>query len=483
MADSEQFISDLEKAVKKDIATNPENIKRISRQLKEFSLEIETLSSDYMGGEFSSWIVAEGDKGRDWNKEIRYAIKKRPDGYIPQPTYPRLNRGYIDVDKKGGLRITAGLEKIEEIVIRIQTKYPDIAHLAQSNLNHKRRQFLFLGALLDGNEEEAARHLPWDLPTEELIQYAHKVYGEDMKPKPPDSPMAKTLKAIKFHSGEIKAVFEYATGLLGIEGFKWIISSETKSITISTNTMTGKIPLTREVNGITLLSLVNHEIGVHLGVLAQSLRNGFGTASLGIGAGVIHEGIAKLVEEDVEEMILGYSEPPGPYRVLGIARAIENGGDFWDTFDYLVSLREAEYKAQGKDEKFIEKNKYSLPITALRRIFSCRLDLSKKGYIRTSEKAYLEGRMIAAKIREKGLLGYLLAGKFDIPTVVYFLETGVIPKTAVDLTVEVAQRIWGNEEDRDFITKIAEIRENYNPPYWREYGITDKEYLAAWRKM
>lgn len=477
---SDLIVGQIKQAAENPRPLSPEQKEAIIGELKAFSLEVERIDKTFKAGDLESWIAPEGLDGRTWRQEISYAGKNRERGYVPQLSYPALARGFLDPENpEAKLDIGGGLQALQVLKENLQTQFGNISPIASQMIERKEREFKFLQAVRDGDHQAAIENMPHGKPSEELVAYAQAAYDKDLQPKPKRNATARKLADNKITSDELKEYFEYAMQLLGAKDWRVRIVPKQGSITVYPEGREVKIPPRREYSGIRVLSLIAHEIGAHVGTSHNSEQNGFGSVSLGTETDVLQEGLAKLAEREVEAIILGYETNPGPYYVLGIQKAIETNGDFWAVYDYLITLRRDELTAQGRESDYIEKNVKDVPLQTLRRIFRGAVDLSAGEYVYTKDKAYLEGEMIAEKIKEAGLLGYMLAGKYDVPTAIFLLENGVTPPEAVKLTIDVARKIWAKEGDRDFLVNLNWYRENYNDPYWRESGITDEQYIEA----
>ena len=477
---SSELVAQIQAAASPETPT-PEEREVLIRELQDFTKQVEHIDRTYKAGAMESWISPHGREGRTWSQELDHAVAHRHEGYVPQMTYPALERSYHEENDRDGTKLdtTAGLQELEQLEVDVAEKYKHISPVALVLIYHKKREFRFLEAVKSGDSKGVIANMPFGRPSDELVKFANAAYEADLRPKPKKNETAEKLSGNTFNSRDLKEYFEYAIQLLGAKEWRVEISTKQQVITVYPENKKVGIPPRRKVDGIELLKLTAHEIGAHVGTTYTAESNGFGTTSLGKDASILQEGLAMLAEREIEQLILGYPENPGPYYVLGIQQALENGGDFWKTYDYLIDLRKKELIAQGRSEKYIDKNLQAVPRRVLARIFRGSVDLSHGGYVYTKDKAYLEGEMIAEKIKEVGLLGFMLAGKYDIPTAIFLLQNRVIPKDAVNLTIDVAHKIWANQGDKDFLVNLNWYRENHNDPYWREFGVTYEEYIQA----
>lgn len=494
---TEHLLGELQKAAASEATLAEPERKEILKQLREFRKRVEEIEKAYKAGDLESWIEPQGAEGRTWKQELQYARRNRKERYVPQLTYPALERGYLDPSKPEETKLDTkgGLEALRALQDELPETFRAIPQIATQTIEKKRKEFLFLQAVKDKEHKEAVRNMPHSAPSLELVQYAQEVYQKRLEPQREKTPVGEKLAKVRFHAYDFQEYFEYALELIGATNWKTEVTRRVSRVTVSPEKRTVYIPYKNKLSGIRLLALIAHEIGVHVATGVNAERNGFGSTYLGTEGTVLNEGLAKLAEKDVEEMLQGFANPPRPYYVLTIQKALETGGDFWSAHDYLVELRRKELEAQRKYEeektgnegkytnKYVSDETYKTVRKILKRIFRGAVDLSRGGYVYTKDKAYLEGEVMAQKIKEQGLLGYMLAGKFDLPTAIYLLKIGGIPKSAAYLTVEVAQKIWNKPEDRDFIENLRWYRANYNPPYWREFGLTDEEYAKRWIEL
>lgn len=472
---SEILIKDLKKAHETKFIWRKE---KVIKELQEFTKEIERVDTECLAGAFESWFEPSGSEGRTYEAEIDFALANRDKGYVPRFTYPALERGYLDENRKEETRLD--LEGAHKAIPRAE-EFPTISKIAQDIIDRKHKSLFFLRDIQIGEFEDLAEFTPYSPPSKELVDYAKKVYEEDLKPMEKKTELTKKLKEEKLTQTEMVEYVKYALSLLGAKDWKVEITKEKKAFSVLSATETVLIP-EKEISILKFLTTLAHE-SIHIATAVNAKRMGLGTISLGEEADALQEGMAKLAENDVETMILGKTErASNPYYVLGMEKAHETYGNFWETFDYLVKIRVMELSAMGKSDDYIEKHKYVTPKIVVRRIFRGTPDLTKGGYVYHKDKIYLEGELTANKIRKEGLLGYFLAGKFDIATATFLIKTGVLPKEAVNLTSKVIEKIWENAGDKDFLTNTGWFRENYNPPYWRELGISDEAYFEAWKK-
>lgn len=454
----------IERAINSPEILSSEKRDLIVRELQEFTKKLEIIERKYKASSLESWINPTGVDGRSWNEEIDYALAHRNEGYVPRVRYPALERGFLDPNnpEETKLDVPGGLSKLDEISKTAAETYPETAEIVSRMVDRRRKEFLFLEAVRTGDHDGQIKYMPYEFPDPALVAFAENSY----KTTPESETKSDTenkLQGNVLTPDEVQEYFEYALNLIHATGWVTKPLDGQTSISVVPESKEVRLPINLRLSALKLLKLVGHEIGAHVGTAVNAERNGFGSCAIGEESQVLQEGLARVTEHDVEEMLTGRKEYSGPSYVIAINTAIKNGGNFWETYDSI-------------------KKDFKATKGTLKRIFRGSTDLSKDGYVFTKDKAYLEGEMVAGEIQKRGLLGYLLSGKYDVNTAIFLLKNKVIPKESVNLVIDVAQKIWANKGDRDFFTNLDYFRENYNPPYWRDFGMTDKEYLQKWRE-
>lgn len=475
---------EIERAASLKNFPSKERRNQILNELQKLTKEVADIDRTYKAGYFLSWIAPEGG-GRSWDEEVDQALTKRSEGHVPAMSYPAIERGFLDPkDPEGSkLDIKGGLTALGQLSNETNERFPEVAELAKKIIKGKRREFLFLRAVKNANHEEQIKYMPYSLPDSDLITFAKACYEARLSEKPMEKSEKFRLVSNVLNSGEIKEYFEYALRIANAVGWRVTLSDTATTINVSLENKAVEIPRTRRLNVVKFLGLIAHEIGSHVGTAVNAEQNGLGSIALGEDSEILQEGLAKIAERDVQKMLTGKEEAPDPYYVLAMDRSHKSDGSFWSVFNYIRQLRARELTKKGKGPKEVETGALKTAKRVTRRVFRGSTDLNLKGYTFTKDKAYLEGERLCSQLKERGLLGYLLHGKYDIATAIYLLQNGVIPKSAVNLVIDVSQKIWANDADRDFLLNLENYRETINEPYWREVGLSDEEYLRRWKDL
>lgn len=458
---------------------------QIISELQALTKETSEIDLKFKAGAFLSWFEPTGDQGRSWDEEMDYALAHRHEGYVPKMRYPAIERGYLDPDNResSGFDFDGGMNKLEEMTQDLETRFKKTRDIAKEMIERKRLEFLFISAVKNGDHESVIKYMPYKTPDDELVSFARACHESDLNPKSPKTKFEERLDKNILSANEAKEYFEYALSQIDARGWKVKLSDKRKAVSVSSDAKEVSLWQGEQIKASTMIKLIAHEIGIHAGTAVNAERNGFGGAAIGEESEILQEGLATVAENDIEMLLYGSRSDPAPNYVLAINESSENGGDFWKTYEFIKKTKIESLTARGKTPEEAEKISEKTAKRILRRIYRGSVDLGKGGYTFTKDKAYLEGELSAQKIKDAGLLGYMLSGRFDIPTAIYLLKNGVIPKDAVHLVADVAQRIWSNEGDRDFFVNLQYYRENYNQPYWREQGLSDEEYLRRWQEM
>ena len=218
----------------------------------------------------------------------------------------------------------------------------------------------------------------------------------------------------------------------------WDVVSDNKTFQIDVkfeslkyNKPTIVIPQKRKLNGINLAKRIVHEI-VHIKANSNNKYLGFEGVIFGRDYELYQEGIAKILENDYTNDIFGTKkELSSPYYILAMNK-VKSGFNYHQTFDYVYNLKLEEYKSKNIEKELAEKMSLNESLLVCKRIFrGFRKSLSKGGAYFPKDKMYFEGEILAKKLYDKNLHGYLLSAKIDPYLLPLFIELGVIDKNKI----------------------------------------------------
>ncbi|MDF1498803.1 MAG: hypothetical protein P1P85_05655 [Patescibacteria group bacterium] len=472
------------------------------------------------------------DEYRTFDEEIDEMNKNRNNSeYNFEINYPKLDKdlSFVPEIKENGeqkVDLISDMKKIEEIEERLNGEKDEYAKKiplktlkifkAKINILIKAKEGDKLGVF---NSSTKAYN---DI-NDQLVEIAERGKNqriEFLKNKAENeenkSEMEKLLENKKFNAQEIKAFFDIAIDKADLRDFdkdtkvEVVIDEEVKSIDVRYSDPDYDhpvvlIPSNREVNGVKLLKLTEHEIICHL--TANYYGHDLGLKGLSIGDWEdLHEGVAILNENRIMKKIFGedYKLPEIqalPYYVLAMNKAkeliykeiknkinleikekikklskegknqkainedvdslikkrskeiaIENI-DIGEIYDYVYGLRKEEYLAEKHGKKNIEdlnageieeveKEADKKTKAILKRIFRGHYP-----YYFSKDKSYLEGEIIAKLMEESETDKYPTQSKVDPKMISDLIKAGVYIKSytykkGLKAAKDVVERMW-----------------------------------------
>ena len=196
------------------------------------------------------------------------------------------------------------------------------------------------------------------------------------------------------------------------------------------------IPQKKKTNGLDLARKIIHEV-IHLKTNSNNNALGFGGVIFGRDYELYQEGFARMTSNDIINDIFGAEkELPSPYYILAMNK-IKSGFNFHQTFDYVYKLKTKEYKEKNVDNYSVEEIARKEALFICKRIFrGFRESLSKGKAYFPKDKMYLEGEILAKKMRDNNLDNYLIAAKIDPYLLFLFIKFGIINKEKIKYNLD-----------------------------------------------
>lgn len=301
--DLESIITKIKKAEKINEENKGKNEKinlKLNKLIK-YLKEIHKTIGDYDTLLF--FIEPKGGDYTSYEKEFVLFLKKSKKDFNYCPTFI-----YPEIEKLDIKNIDAVILKLNKIREKIKKECADnnITKIIFELLKIAEAKINFLKELKAGNLKTAFKYskIVYGDIDKKLCKNAIEAYKKNiefLKYKPEKSKLEKTLEKNKFKAQEIKKYFELALAETELKhsGYKVIISN-VSNIKIGDNSPRYNhpvvlIPHDRELNGITLLQLIAHEIGRHATANFYHKKQGF-VGEIGRGWSIFSEGMVKKVK-------------------------------------------------------------------------------------------------------------------------------------------------------------------------------------------
>lgn len=337
------------------------------------------------------------------------------------------------------VKFQAKIKDLDQILSEVQNNSSERVGAVMASViqNHQAKMFLLI-SLKQQNLDSAFefnRQTYGDVD-EFLVNYAKAMYDKkihNLKNPRPETEIEQYLKDKEFDAEGVKKYFDIALKVAGLSDvFEVVIDTKKKACTVSyNNTQYGRpiifIPKNLKVDGVRLLQLIAHEIGVHA-VANHNHRQRIPAGEIGSGWEVIQEGFAVLNEEMALQKIFGpdYVKDAGPYYTLAINKAKElheiGEFDILKVYDYIKDLKmqELSLSLANKDSDYVVQKADESTKNILRRVFR-----GLYPYYFSKDLSYLKGNMLARVMCQKNMDKYGLAAKVDIKTIPSLIELGV----------------------------------------------------------
>jgi len=426
------------------------------------------------------FIEPKGGNYTSYEKEFTLFLKesKKDFNYCPTFTYPEIEK----IDIKNIDNVILKLNKIGENAKK-ECADNNIAEIVFELLEIAEAKVLFLKELKAGNSKTAFKYskIVYGDIDKKLCKSAIEAYRKNiefLKNKSEKSKLEKILKKNKFNAQEIKKYFELALTKTELKhsGYKVVISDNVSTIKIGDNSPRYNhpvvlIPHDRELNGITLLQLIAHEIGRHATANFYHKKQGF-VGEVGRNWSIFSEGMAKKSEIKIKKIILGNSYADSEidfsiYYILAMEK-IKNGWNFSKVYRYIFRLNYKEKLLENRCHKLKNKSaKHSCEVKSRKEAVEVAKKMClrvfrgfdpKKGYMYfPKDKIYFEGKVRISEL-EKIELGekldkYLHLSKVDPKFIPFLIEIGAYTyEKNWEKAKNVATQIWIDHRE-EFINK------------------------------
>ncbi|MCK4525356.1 MAG: DUF1704 domain-containing protein, partial [Candidatus Andersenbacteria bacterium] len=427
----------------KSILEAEKNKQKEDLSLKErivfYSEEIEKAAGQF--NDIFSFIVPSGSGAKSCLAEINLFLENiDKKEYNPIFKYPVLK-----IFEKEQFK--SALKKLDNICETVQLENSDLvkeiiqeaAFLSRDKINF----LMFVKQKDEAKSFEYAKRIYGDI-NDDLVEKAEEIYQkllENKKDEQEEDEQIVYLRKKIFNSKQIKNKFEEALNIMELQEWDIALDREASQIDVKFNSVkyelpTIVIPQKRKLNGIDLAKTIIHEI-IHLKTNSNNNELGFGGVVFGRDYELYQEGLARIISDDFINDIFGAEkELPNPYYILAMNK-IKNGSDFHQTFDYICELKTKEYKAKNVDGYNAEKISKREASFVCRRVFrGFRESLSKGKAYFPKDKMYLEGEILAKKMRDNNLENYLIAAKIDPYLLPLFIKLGIINKDKIKYNLD-----------------------------------------------
>jgi alpha-L-glutamate ligase-like protein len=404
-----------------------------------YSEEIEKAARQF--NDIFSFIVPSGSVAKSCLAEINLFLENRDKKeYNPIFKYPVLK-----ILKKE--QFETALKKLDNICETVQLENSDLvkeiiqeaAFLSRDKINF----LMFVKQKDEAKSFEYAKRIYGDI-NNDLVEKAEEIYKkllENKKDEQKEDEQVVYLRGKIFNSKQIKNKFEKALDIMELQEWNVALDKEAGQIDVKFNSAkyelpTIVIPQKRKLNGIDLAKTIIHEV-IHLKTNSNNNAIGFGGVIFGRDYELYQEGFARIISNDFVNDIFGAEkELPNPYYILAMDK-IKSGFNFHQVFDYIYELKTKECKAKNVDGYNAEEIARKGALFICKRIFrGFRESLSKGKAYFPKDKMYMEGEILAKKMRDNNLENYLIAAKIDPYLLPLFIKLGIIDKDKIKYNLD-----------------------------------------------
>lgn len=373
---------------------------------------LEPLAARYY--DFYAALRPSGPDGRSYNEERSLFLEHflTDPAYAPTfvYTHPLVRDGARAAEDGEALRdLRAAFTRLGD---------PHVRALARSAVDATEQVFRLFAATRAGDDDafHAVQYEMFGGVTPGSLRAAQEIAA---RPRPENGPtgvpVADALLAHTVHGSSLVAFFQRALELRGLANEFLVTSVPGATITTVTRfPAEGGMPQVRApgmktLNGLELLELEAHEIGVHAVTNANSRALGI-NATLGWGYELLSEGQGSWRALTVRAALT--DTPPDfrridPVYVLGLD-AIEHGANFREAFDRMFAAHMG--RALSNADPHAEA---STVYDRCVRIFRGTTDLRSGGRGFFKDKCYLQGAILAERFAAAGIGDVPCRGRFD----------------------------------------------------------------------
>ena len=445
--------NEIESAIEKlEINIEEKERKEAKERLIEYSGKIEGETEEFE--DIFNLIEQSGLGGRSFDDEFNVFLQKREEkeNYYPCFTYPNLEK----LPEKSFDKSENELNIIKKEILSERLN-KNVVDILCDSIDYELGKIHFLKNIKVGNYEKAFELAKetWGDISDILVKKAEKVYEKKINTEEESSEVIELLKKNKFDSEDICNYFSYALKILGLDKENWKVVYGGKDIVVNYKNPENKfhtvtVPKERKVDGLKLLKLINHEIGVHALTNANNAKQGFGSLHFGKNYSLYQEGKAMLNELKIEEELLGEEKEnrvvAHPYYVLAM-NEVKNGKDFGEVFNHVFKLKKDELakKSKGEETK-TEKDAIDFAKKICRRIYRGFNPAENSNLYFPKDKSYFEGEIGALEMEKGGVSDYLIKAKLDPEYIAKFKKLGLFyDDKELRLTKNIANKMWKDE--------------------------------------
>ena len=412
-----------------------------------YAEEIEKVAGEF--NDVFSFIVPSGSEKRSSFAELNLFLEKENEReYNPVFKYPVLKKFREEQFK-------AALKSIDNICESVKFENNDfVKQIIQEAASLSRNKINFLMSVKQKDEAksfEYAKKIYGDI-NNDLVKKAEGVYQKLLEHQEQDDEQLINLKEKTFSSRQVKNKFEEVLKIMELSEWSVALDKDVSQIDVKFNSTkydspTIVIPTKKKTNGLDLARKIIHEV-IHLKTNSNNNALGFGGVIFGRDYELYQEGFARIISNDFVNNIFGAEkELPNPYYVLAMNK-IKSGFNFHQVFDYISELKIKEYQAKNVDNHNAEEISKKEALFICKRILrGFRESLSKGKAYFPKDKMYLEGEILAKKMRDNNLEDYLIIAKIDPYLLPLFIELGIIDKEKIKYNLsgdlEVYRKLFG----------------------------------------
>ena len=402
-----------------------------------YAKEIEKVAGKF--NDVFSFITPYGIRSRSCFEELNLFLEKKDKKeYNPVFKYP-IFKNFREEQFKSALK------NIDSICESVKFESNDfIRQIVREAASLSRNKINFLMSVKQKDETNSfkyAKRIYEDID-DDLVEKAKEVYQKLLECEEKESnEQVNSLKEKMFSPKQVKNKFEEVLKIMELLEWSVVLDKDVSQIDVKFNSAkydspTIAIPRKRKTNGLDLARKIVHEI-VHLKTNSNNSARGFGGVIFGRDYELYQEGFARMMSNDFVNDIFGAEkELSNPYYILAMNKA-KSGGNFHEVFDYVYGLKIKEYKTKNIDDHNAKESARKETLFVCKRIFrGFRESLSKGRTYFPKDKMYLEGEILAKKMRDNNLENYLIAAKIDPYLLPLFIKFGIINKDKIKYNLD-----------------------------------------------
>ena len=402
-----------------------------------YAKEIEKVAGKF--NDVFSFIAPYGVGSRSCFEELNLFLEEEnKKEYNPVFKYP-IFKNFREEQFKSALK---NIDSIcESVKFESNDFIRQIVREAASLSRNKINFLMFVKQKDETNSFKYAKRIYEDID-DDLVEKAKEVYQKLLECREKESnEQVNNLKEKIFSPKQVKNKFEEVLKIMELSEWSVALDKDVSQIDVKFNSTkyispTITIPRKRKTDGLDLARKIVHEI-VHLKTNSNNSARGFGGVIFGRDYELYQEGFARMMSNDFVNDIFGAEkELSNPYYILAMNK-VKSGGNFHEVFDHIYGLKIKEYKTKNIDDHNARKRAQKEALFVCKRIFrGFRESLSKGRAYFPKDKMYLEGEILAKKMRDNNLENYLIAAKIDPYLLPLFIKFGIINKDKIKYNLE-----------------------------------------------